>query len=87
VAGKTPVSAQQSRPAAPDSTKAPQHKLPVSGAGSLTMAKRTPTAAVKGPGAWENGRDTVSTPSGKPPLRGTTAVDVHPCPPGASDCP
>jgi hypothetical protein len=76
--GPTPVSGRRSIPAAPKSTKAPQHRLPVSGAGPLTMTRRTPTAKVTGPPAWENGRDRVYTPAGTPPLHGAGAADCMP---------
>jgi hypothetical protein len=77
----TPTDAQRRVPGAPDSTMTAQHRLPVSGAGPLTLRKRTPTHAVTGPGAWENGRDQTSTPSGPPPLNGAGAGDCKP------DCP
>jgi hypothetical protein len=32
----------------------------------MQMQRRTPTAAVTGPAAWENGRDQVETPSSRP---------------------
>jgi hypothetical protein len=76
--GPTPVSGRRRVAAAPKSTKAPQHKLPVSGAGPLTMTRRSPTAAVTGPPAWENGRGRVSTPTGAPPLHGTAPADCMP---------
>lgn len=84
----TPVSAQRRIAAAPDTTSPAPHRLPVSGPekGQMTLRRRTPTAAVTGPPAWENGRDSTSTPSGTPPLRGTTAADCHPCPPGSGSC-
>lgn len=76
--GQTPASPQRSVPAGADSTKAAQHKLPVSGAGPLTMTKRTAVPVVTGPSAWENGRDKVSTPSG--PVV-TATVGLNPDPP------
>lgn len=77
----TPTTPQRRIPGAPDSTKTPQHRLPVSGAGPMTLTKRTPTHAVTGPSTWENGRDQTSTPSGMPPLAGAGAADCMP------DCP
>lgn len=65
----TPQNAQRRTAGAPDATKPAQLK---NGSG------RTPTHAVTGPTAWENGRDAVSTPDGPPPLRGAAATDVDP---------
>jgi hypothetical protein len=48
----------------------------------MTLTKRVPTHAVTGPGAWENGRDTTSVPTGPPQLHGTAAAA---CLPGG-DC-
>jgi len=82
-AGTTPVTpGGPFKAAAPDSTKTAQHRLPVNRVGPLTLTRRTPTAGVPGPAAWENGRDPVATPAGQPPLAGATARDVHPCPAG-----
>lgn len=72
----TPQGAQRSTPGAPDTTKPAQ----------LSASQpRTPTHAVTGPAAWENGRDPVSTPAGPPPLCGdpqvTQTVGVNPNPP------
>lgn len=65
----TPQNAQRRTPGAPDTTKPAQ---------LAASTGRTPTHAVTGPAAWENGRDQVSTPDGPPTLRGTSAADVHP---------
>jgi hypothetical protein len=83
----TPQGAARHTPGAPDSTKAPRGP-----AGPLP--KHTPTHAVTGPTAWENGRDTTSTPSGPPPHHNpapsfkahqdsqvTSTVGVNPNPP------
>lgn len=74
----TPTSAQRSAPGSVNSTKAAQHRLPVNQAGPLTLTAHTRQPAVTGPGAWENGRDPVESPSGAPPLAGASAQDVHP---------
>ncbi|WP_042400178.1 hypothetical protein [Streptacidiphilus carbonis] len=65
----TPQDAQRRTPGAPDSTK-PAHLA--------ASSARTPTHAVTGPAAWENGRDATSTPAGPPSLRGTAASDADP---------
>lgn len=63
----TPTSPQRRASAAPDTTKpaaAPRNP----GHPSLAMTTHARTPQVTGPSAWENGRDSVSTPSGTPPL-------------------
>lgn len=64
---QTPQNAQRRTPGAADATKPAALKA---------SSARTPTHAVTGPTAWENGRDAVSTPDGPPPLRGTSASDA-----------
>lgn len=64
----TPQNAARRTPGAPDTTKPAQ---------LAASAARTPTHAVTGPAAWENGRDPV-TPAGPPQLRGAAATDVDP---------
>lgn len=59
----------QGRKGAPDTTK--PAKL-------ATGSQRTPTHSVQGPAKWENGRDTVTTPSGPPPLHRTPPAAVKP---------
>jgi hypothetical protein len=75
----TPVEAQRRVPGSVTSTKAPQHKMPVSGAGPLTMTARTPTHAVTGPATLDGTHTAIETPARTPPLTGATAADVHPC--------
>ena len=75
--GATPQRAQRRIPGAPDTTKPAQ---------LAASAARTPTHAVTGPPAWENGRDTAWSPSGPPPLcsggpQVTETVGVNPDPP------
>ena len=66
----------QSRvPGPAKSTRTPEHALPVSGAGPLTLRAGTARLATTGPSRWENGRDAVSTPA-SPQLRGQKAADV-----------
>jgi hypothetical protein len=65
----TPQDAQRRQPGAPDATKPAQ---------LAASTARTPTHAVTGPPAWENGRDALSSPSGPPPLRGASADDAAP---------
>ena len=79
----TPVTPARNVPPSQKSTKAPQHRLPVSTAGPLTLAKRTPTAAVTGPSVWANSKGPVETPGQRPPLSGASPADVHPC---GNDC-
>lgn len=79
----TPTGAQRNVAAPADSTKRPQHRLPVNTSGPMTLTAHTRTPAVTGPSAWENGRDAVDSPSGPPPLAGATPQDVHPA---GQDC-
>ena len=65
----TSQDAQRNVPGAPDTTKP---------AALAASPARKPTHAVQGPGKWENGRDSVSTPSGPPPLHGCAAADAKP---------
>lgn len=65
----TPQNAQRRTAGAPDTTKPAQ---------LAASTARTPTHAVTGPTAWENGRDSTSTPAGPPPLRGTGPDDCNP---------
>lgn len=65
----TPQNSQRRTPGAPDTTKPAQ---------LAASTARTPTHAVTGPAAWENGRDSTSTPAGAPPLRGASAGDCQP---------
>lgn len=67
--GTTPQDAQRHVKGAPDTTKP---------ASTVHLPQRTPTHAVQGPAAWENGHGQVSTPSGPPPLHGATAQDCKP---------
>jgi hypothetical protein len=66
--GMTPQAPARNVPAAPDSTKAP---VPAHNPGhpALNMTTHTATPSVQGPSAWENGRDPVFTPHGKPPQK------------------
>lgn len=82
--GLTSASAQRRVGRAADSTKAPQHRMPVSGAGPLVMRARTDTTAVTGPPAWENGRDQVAT-NPAPRLTGAGRMDCNPYPASDSD--
>lgn len=84
-AGKTPTSAARNVPAAADSTRRPQHKLPVNQAGPMTLTAHNRAPAVTGPVAWENGRDATETP-GTPPLAGATPADVHPTGRDVTNC-
>lgn len=67
--GATPQNAARRTPGAPDATKPAQLKA---------STGRAPTHAVTGPAAWENARDPVSSPSGPPPLHGSSAADTDP---------
>lgn len=64
----TPQNAQRRTLGAPDATKPAQ---------LAASTARTPTHAVTGPAAWENGRDPV-TPGAPPQLRGAAASDCDP---------
>ncbi|HLK78602.1 MAG TPA: hypothetical protein VKU77_33750 [Streptosporangiaceae bacterium] len=67
--GTTPQDAQRNVKGAPDTTRP---------AATVRLPQRTPTHCVQGPARWENGRDTVSTPAGPPPLHRATANDARP---------
>ena len=85
--GTTPVMPGRRVAASQRSTVTPQHRMPVSGPeqGPQRYSRRTPTAAVTGPKALENG-GRMETPHPVPPLAGATARNAHPCPPRGRGC-
>lgn len=78
----TPTGAARRAPATRKSTRTPEHKMPVTSTGNVTMRARGDNTAVTGPGV---GQGSTATP-GNPMRRGTGAHDVHPCPPGMPSC-
>ena len=79
--GLTPTSPQRSPQAAgADSTKAPPalHNPPMPNITHPKLTEHTRPAQLLGPTAWENGRDPVTSVTGKPPLRGTRRAGALP---------